>query len=54
MFFVITSQHIIPHDYSEMKKNPSLPVVCKSCLNYVICVCLRIVVSNTYCAVLLL
>jgi len=31
------------------------PVVCKrsSCLIYVICVCLRIVVSNTYCVVFL-
>ena len=29
MFFVITPQKIIPHDYSEMKKKPSLPVVCR-------------------------
>ena len=29
------------------------PVVCRrfSCLIYVICICLRIVVSNTYCVV---
>ena len=34
--------------------NSSLPpVVCRRCLIYVICICLHIVVSNTYCVVIL-